>query len=70
MLLLAATAVLAFGPKQAGVLGLVALAGAATVTATGLLLAKRAGSRAPFRAAILVAAVDVALLLAGGSSLA
>jgi 4-hydroxybenzoate polyprenyltransferase len=70
MLLLAATAVLAFGPKQAGVLGLVALAGAATVTATGLLLAKRAGSRAPFRAAILVAAVDVALLLASGSSLA
>jgi 4-hydroxybenzoate polyprenyltransferase len=70
VLLLAATAVLAFGPKQAGSLGLVALGGAAAVTATGLLLARRAGSRAPFRAAIVVAAVDVALLLAGGSSLA
>jgi 4-hydroxybenzoate polyprenyltransferase len=70
VLLLAATAVLAFGPKRGGVLGLVALAGAAAVTAVGLALARRAGSRAPFRAAIIVAAVDVALLLAGGSSLA
>jgi protoheme IX farnesyltransferase len=70
VLLLVATAVLAFGPKRAGALGLVALAGAAAVTAVGLALARRAGSRAPFRAAIIVAVVDVALLLAGGSSLA
>ncbi|MDT7571641.1 MAG: hypothetical protein QOE05_1815 [Actinomycetota bacterium] len=69
VLLLAATGVLAFGPKHAGRLGVVALAGAVAVTATGLLLARRPGSRAPFRAAIVVAAVDVALLLAGGSSL-
>jgi 4-hydroxybenzoate polyprenyltransferase len=69
LLLLAATAVLAVGPKDAGVTGAVALAGAAAVTATGLVLARRPGSRAPFRAAIVVAAVDVALLLAGGSSL-
>ena len=70
VLLLAATAVLAVGPPRAGALGLVALAAAAVVTATGLVLSGRPGSRAPFRAAIVVAAVDVALLLAGGSSLA
>jgi hypothetical protein len=39
------------------------------VTGGGLLLGRRPGSRAPFRAAILVAAVDVVLLLAQGSSL-
>jgi 4-hydroxybenzoate polyprenyltransferase len=70
LLLLGATAVLAVGPSDTGILGFVALAGAAVVTAAGLVLARRPGSRAPFRAAILVAAVDVALLLAGGSSLA
>lgn len=69
LLLLAATAVLAVGPKDSGALGVVALIGAAAVTGAGLLLARRPGSRAPFRAAIVVAAVDVALLLAGGSSL-
>jgi 4-hydroxybenzoate polyprenyltransferase len=69
VLLLAATAVLAVGPGRPGATGLVALGGAAAVTAAGLLLARRAGSRAPFRAAMVVAAVDVALLLAGGSSL-
>ncbi len=69
LLLLAATSVLVVGPKRSGSLGLVALTGAAAVTATGLVLARRAGSRAPFRAAMIVAAVDVALLLAGGSSL-
>jgi ABC-type transporter Mla subunit MlaD len=70
VLLLAATALLAVGPKERHALGVVALVGAAAVTAGGLWLARRPGSRAPFRAAIVVAAVDVALLLAGGSSLA
>jgi 4-hydroxybenzoate polyprenyltransferase len=70
VLLLAATAVLAAGPPRSGALGLVALVVAAAVTATGLLLSGRPGSRAPFRAAMIVAAMDVALLLAGGSSLA
>lgn len=69
VLLLAATAVLAVGPADAGGWGLVALAAAAGVTGTGLLLARRPGSRAAFRAAIVVAGVDVALLLAQGSSL-
>jgi 4-hydroxybenzoate polyprenyltransferase len=70
LLLLLATAVLAVGPPRAGRLGVLALTVAAAVTASGLLLAGRPGSRAPFRAAMVVAAVDVALLLAGGSSLA
>jgi 4-hydroxybenzoate polyprenyltransferase len=70
VLLLAATAMLAVGPKERRALSVVALVGAAAVTAAGLWLARRPGSRAPFRAAIVVAAVDVALLLAGGSSLA
>lgn len=69
LLLLAATAVLAVGPPGGGVLGVAALLAAATVTATGLLLARRPGSRAAFRAAIAVAALDVILLLAQGSSL-
>ena len=70
LLLLAATAVLVVGPEDAGTPGVLALVAAAVVTGTGLVLGRRPGSRAPFRAAIMVAAVDVALLLAGGSSLA
>jgi len=48
---------------------LAALAVAAVVTATGLLLALRPGSRAAFRAAMVVAVVDVALLVARGGAL-
>jgi 4-hydroxybenzoate polyprenyltransferase len=69
-LLLSATALLVVGPKGSKVVALVALIGAAFVTAAGLVLGKQPGSRAPFRAAMIVAVVDVALLLAGGSSLA
>jgi 4-hydroxybenzoate polyprenyltransferase len=69
VLLLAATAVLAVGPGRPGVLGAAALVVAALVTGTGLARSRRAGSRAAFRAAIVVAAVDVVLLLARGSSL-
>jgi 4-hydroxybenzoate polyprenyltransferase len=69
VLLLGATAVLVTGPGQAGAVDVVALGCAAVVTGGGLLLGRRPGSRAPFRAAILVAAVDVVLLLAQGSSL-
>jgi hypothetical protein len=47
----------------------VALVAAAAVTGIGLGRARRTGSRAAFRAAIVVAAVDVVLLLARGSSL-
>jgi 4-hydroxybenzoate polyprenyltransferase len=69
VLLLGATAVLVTGPGRAGAVDVVALGCAALVTGGGLLLGRRPGSRAPFRAAILVAAVDVLLLLAQGSSL-
>lgn len=70
LLLLVATAVLVLAPGRPGALGLLALAAAAGVTATGLVRAGRPGSRAAFRAVILVAVIDVALLLARGSSLA
>ncbi|MCW2779421.1 MAG: hypothetical protein JWN17_3146, partial [Frankiales bacterium] len=39
------------------------------LTGAGLAVARRPGSRAAFRAVLVVAAVDVALLLARGSSL-
>ena len=69
VLLLAATSMLAFGPGRPGAVVVAALAVAAFVTATGLWLGRRPGSRAPFRAVLVVAVVDVALLLARGSSL-
>jgi 4-hydroxybenzoate polyprenyltransferase len=69
VLLLGATGLLAAGPERPGALGWTALGSAGAVTAVGLLLARRPGSRAAFHAAIVVAAVDVALLLARGSAL-
>jgi 4-hydroxybenzoate polyprenyltransferase len=69
VLLLAATSLLAVGPGRPGALVAVALALAAVLTGAGLVLGRRPGSRAPFRAVLLVAAVDVALLLARGSAL-
>jgi 4-hydroxybenzoate polyprenyltransferase len=68
-LLLGATSLLAAGPGRPGLLVGAALVLAAVITATGLVLGRRRGSRAPFRAVLLVAAVDVALLLARGSAL-
>jgi 4-hydroxybenzoate polyprenyltransferase len=67
--LLAATALLAAGPGSS-VLGWSAVAVATAVFAVGLLLGRRPGSRAPFLAVLLVAAVDVGLLLLRGGSLA
>ena len=69
LLLLAATGLLVFGPGRPGRLGLLALAVAAAVTATGLVLARRDGSRAAFQAALVVAALGVATLLARGTAL-
>jgi 4-hydroxybenzoate polyprenyltransferase len=70
VLLLAATALLALGPGSAGPWPLAAVGAAAVVTAAGLALARRPGSRAAFRAAIVVAAVGVALLVVRGGALA
>jgi 4-hydroxybenzoate polyprenyltransferase len=69
VLLLAATALLALGPGRPGARAAVALVAAAVVTAAGLVVARRPGSRAAFRAALVVAGVGVALLLARGSAL-
>jgi 4-hydroxybenzoate polyprenyltransferase len=69
VLLLLATVVLAVGPGAAGPLAVLAVAVAAATTATGLVLARRPGSRAAFRAALVVAVVSVGLLLARGDAL-
>ena len=70
VLLLAAAAVLALGPGQPGPVVAVTVGVAAAVTAVGLVRARRAGSRDAFRAAILVAALCVGLLVARGAALA
>ena len=69
--LFAATLLLTFGPAEgASALALVGLAVAVAVLVAGVLLGRRPGSRAAFRATLVVAAVDVVLLLARGGSLA
>lgn len=70
LLLLAATALLALGPRASGPVAAAVLAIAAGTVATGLALGRSPGSRAPFRAALVVAALDVGLLVARGSALA
>jgi len=69
VLLLAAAVLLALGPGRPGALPVVAVVVAATVTAGGLVRARRPGSRDAFRAALLVAAVSVGLLVARGAVL-
>ncbi len=74
-LLGAASVVLAFAPglpesTAGGVLILLALLAAAGVVAAGAVLGRRPGSRAPFRAVMLVALIDVVLLVARGQALA
>ena len=68
-LLLAAAVLLALGPGRPGAVAVVAVGLAAAVTAVGLVLAQRPASRAAFRAAILVAALSVGLLVARGAVL-
>ena len=68
-LLLSATGLLAYGPSDPGPYGAAALTLAGGLTATGVALARRPGSRAAFLAAVAVAGVDVALLLARGAEL-
>lgn len=69
VLLLAATALLALGPGRPGAGSVAVLLVAVTVTATGLVLVRRPGSRAAFRAAIVVAVLGVGLLLTRGGAL-
>ncbi|MFD1939429.1 MULTISPECIES: UbiA family prenyltransferase [Nonomuraea] len=67
--LLAATALLAFGPYgEPGAASWGALVAASAVALAGLLLGGRV-PKAPFAAAIVVAAIDVALLVANGADL-
>lgn len=75
VLLLSASVVLAFGPgapssAAATVFITTALVAAAALVTAGTLLGRRAGSRAPFRATMLIALVDVVLLVARGRALA
>jgi protoheme IX farnesyltransferase len=67
-LLLSATGVLVFGPPGApSWVGLAILAAAAVALPTGWYLSRRPGSRAAFRAVLLVAVADVILLLISGT---
>jgi 4-hydroxybenzoate polyprenyltransferase len=70
-LLLAATAALAFGPPgPPSWMGVAALAAAAVVLPVGGYAGmRRPGSRAPFRAVLVVALIDVLLLLVSGRTL-
>jgi 4-hydroxybenzoate polyprenyltransferase len=71
VLLLTAAVVLALGPPGgAGPAAVLAVALCAAVTAVGLVRSRRPGSRDAFRAAMVVAAVSVALLVARGAVLA
>jgi 4-hydroxybenzoate polyprenyltransferase len=69
VLLLAASAVLALGPGDPGPLAIAALAAATVVVLIAVRLGRNPGSRAPFRLTLVVAAIDVALLLARGTAL-
>ncbi len=69
-LLLATTAALVFGPGSPSPVRLTALGAATVITAAALARAAQPGSRAAFRGVLAVAAVDIALLVASGSSLA
>lgn len=67
LLLAAVAAVLAFGPPgPPRATAVVGVAATALALAVGFVLGRRAGSRAVFRAALVVAVVDVALLLFSG----
>lgn len=67
--LVAASCLLALGrPGPPGVPGVLATAATAVVAAAGALLGRRR-EKAPFAAAVVVAAADVALLLSAGTSL-
>ena len=69
LLLLAAAVLLAVGPGRPGVLPVAAPVLSGAVVAVGLLRSRRPGSRAAFRAALVVAAICVTLLLARGDAL-
>jgi 4-hydroxybenzoate polyprenyltransferase len=69
-LLLTASAVLAVGLPIAPGLAALTPAGAGAVLGAGFLAARRPGSRALFRAVLLVALLDVALLVASGPEIA
>jgi protoheme IX farnesyltransferase len=68
-LLLAATVIESFGPGRPGWGAVGALIGVVVTIAAGIFLARRPGSRWLFRAVLLVAAIDVAELVARGSRL-
>jgi hypothetical protein len=65
-LLLAASLCLAVGVR---VLGLAGVAVAVLALGSAVVLGRKPGSRAPFRAVLVVAVVDVALLLMSGTTL-
>lgn len=69
LLMLAATTVLALGAPVPAPVAVAVPVLAAALLATGLVLGRRPGSRAPFRSVLAAAAVAVALLLTAGPAL-
>lgn len=70
VLLVAASVVLAVAPGDPGVLDAIAAVGAIGLLAAGLIaMRRRPGSRALFRVTLVIGAIDVALLIAGGATI-
>jgi 4-hydroxybenzoate polyprenyltransferase len=69
VLLLAATVIESFGAGHPGWKAVAAVTAVVVTITTGIILARRPGSRWLFRAALLVAAIDVVELVANGSHL-
>lgn len=67
ILLLAATGALAFGPRPVSWPAITTFVAAAIVLPVGWWRSRRAGSRALFRAVLVVALLDVILLVVGGA---
>jgi protoheme IX farnesyltransferase len=67
VLLLTATGLLAFAPSGWSVASGLTFVAAATILGYGLVRARRPGSRAAFRAVLVVAVIDVALLMITGA---
>jgi 4-hydroxybenzoate polyprenyltransferase len=67
ILLLTATGLLAFAPSGRSWPSIITFVAAVAILATGLWRARRPGSRAAFRAVLVVAVIDVALLVITGA---
>jgi 4-hydroxybenzoate polyprenyltransferase len=70
LLLLSASLLIAFGSGRPGVASVIGLVVVASAAVAGAMLARRGDTRVLFRASILIAAADVAMLVARGHAIA